>query len=164
MEFPCIGTKEGKLSFGPVIRARVTTYLQNHGPIRMMLTPVLVESNKMRRWYEGGLVRLICYYQEGMDHNNPDHRLKVREWLKLEFNSEIVEINGKTQRIAKSTKGRATFNPFVERVQDWFVENYDPPQQAMDPERFKEWRDTVYSFEGGPSNYIDYLKSIGILK
>ncbi len=65
--------------------------------------------------------------------------------------------------VAKSTKGRAALNPFVERVLDWMNDNYAPPAEALDPERFKVWRDTIFSF-GGPATYIDYNIETGILR
>jgi hypothetical protein len=45
---------------------------------------------------------------------------------------------------------------------DWLVENYQPPAQALDVEEFKNWRDTIFP-SGGPDNYIDYLREIGVL-
>jgi hypothetical protein len=87
----------------------------------------------------------------------------VREWLKEEFNSELVIVAGKAHRVAKSTKGRETLGAFLERVADWLVENYQPPAQALDPEAFKHLRDTIF-MSGGPDNYIDYLRECGILK
>lgn len=157
------GEADGRITLGPIIKADFRQYLKDNGPCEIKICAVLPESNKMRRWYEGGLVPLIAFYQEGMDHNKSEDRLKVREWLKMEFNGEMVEVAGKAQLIARSTKGRAVFNPFVERVQDWFLENYDPPLEAMDPKKWKHWRDTVFPY-GGPRTYIDYLIEIGVLK
>ncbi|TXH55600.1 MAG: hypothetical protein E6Q97_08505 [Desulfurellales bacterium] len=107
---------------------------------------------------------LIAYYSDNLDHHSAADRDKVREWLKLEFNAELVTINGVLHKIGKSTSGRNVFTPYVERVMDWFIPNYEPPQQAIDPEYFKHWRDTIRSFEDGPENYIDYLQQTGILK
>ncbi len=163
-EFECTGTKEGMLQFGPVGRASFKQYLHDNGPVRLTITVDLPESGKLRRYYEGAVVALVAYYQEGMDHHSSDDRRKVREWLKGEFNGEMVTVNGKVHTVAKSTKGRAVLAPFVERVIDWIEENYAPPAEALDPEKYKHWRDTVYSFEGGPDNYIDYLVSIKLLK
>ena len=54
-------------------------------------------------------------------------------------------------------------NEFVGRVMGWLNEDYAPPPEAIDPERFKHWRDTVFPY-GGPDTYIDYLVSLNILK
>jgi hypothetical protein len=35
--------------------------------------------------------------------------------------------------------------------------------QALDPERFKVWRDPIFP-NGGPSDYISYLREVGVLK
>ncbi len=80
-----------------------------------------------------------------------------------EMNGEMVAISGKTHVVAKSTRGRVALNPFVERVIDWLAENYAPPAEALDPERYKTWRDTIFP-HGGPDNYIDYLQEINLLK
>jgi hypothetical protein len=75
----------------------------------------------------------------------------------------MVRIGDSVHLVAKSTKGRAVLNPFVERVLDWMQENYAPPAEALDPERFKTWRDTIFPF-GGPDNFIDYNIETGILR
>ena len=80
----------------------------------------------------------------------------MREWLKLEFNSEMVRVNGFGNRIAKSTKGRDALQPFLERVIEWLQENYAPPPEAINPEEYKVWHDTIFPY-GGADNYIDYL-------
>jgi hypothetical protein len=123
---------------------------------------VLPESDKQRRYFEGAIVPLIAWYQEGFDHRSSEDCRRVREWLKEEFHAEQVIIAGKPHRIAKSTKGRDALQPFLERVMDWLIENYQPPVQARDVEEFRHWRDTVFAF-GGPDNFIDYLKSLNVL-
>jgi hypothetical protein len=81
---------------------------------------------------------------------------------KEEFNGEMVVICGKAYLIAKSTKGREALQAFLERVTVWLVENYSPSAEALNPESFKEWRDTIFP-NCGPDNYIDYLRECGIL-
>ncbi len=163
MQWHATGNSDGTLTLSPNVKASFRDYLKENGPCRILITHELPESNKMRGWFEGAFVPLIAFYQEGMDHRDPDDRLKVREWLKVEFNGSLVVIDGKQLKVGRTTKGRAVFNPYVERVMDWFVPNYNPPQEAIDPEYFKVWRDTIRSF-GGPDNYIDYLVETGILQ
>ena len=163
MEFQCRGTIEGTLDFGPYNRAKFQEFLKAHPGIRLKITAELPESGRLRRYFEGALVPLIAFYQEGMDHRDSDDRRKIREWLKREFNGEMVQVAGKMVVVAKSTRGRAALNHFVERVIDWLNENYSPPAEALDPEKYKEWRDTIFP-DGGPDNYIDYLVEIGILR
>jgi hypothetical protein len=161
MEFICRPDGHG-LNLGQRNTAIFLAFVRDNPRVPWKLSPVLPESNKQRRYLEGAIIPLITYYQDGLDHRNADDCRKVREWLKEEFNGELVEIGGKAHRIAKSTKGREALVAFLERVVDWLVENYQPPAQALDPESFKEWRDTIFP-SGGPDNYIDYLKAQKII-
>jgi len=162
MEFEARGLKDGTLEFGQYGRGRFRQYLAQNGPIRLKITPELPESGKLRRYFEGCLVPLVAYYSENMDHRNGEDRRKIREWLKAEFNGEMVDIGGRAQIVAKSTKGWPVLNPFVERVVDWLKENYDPPAEALDPAKYKHWRNAVWP-AGGPDTFIDYLVALKIL-
>src|SRR5947209_5576105 len=144
MEFQLRGMPDGQLSFGVHGREKLRLFLRNypHG-VPMTLTASLPESSKLRRFYEGAVIPLATFYQEGMNHHDPDDRRKMREWLKQEFNGEIILVDGKRHRVAKSSKGRDALNPLVERVINWLQDNYDPPPQALDPQAYKDWRDTV---------------------
>jgi hypothetical protein len=163
MEFQCQGTADGRLDFGPYNRAKFQQFLQEHPGIRLKITAELPESGKLRRFYEGAVVPLLCFYDEKLDHRSNEDRQTMREVLKQEFNGQMVQIGGKMHVVGKSTKGRAILNPFVERVIDWLTENYAPPAEALDPEKYKEWRDTIFP-DGGPDNYIDYLQEVGLLR
>src|SRR3990167_5491906 len=145
-------------------RANFKKFLQENKGARVKLELMLPESRKQRGYLEGCVVSLIAFYQEGMDHRNPNDLRKVREWLHQEFNSELVVVAGKIKTVGKSTKGRKELNAFLERVMDWLVEQYAPPAEAIDPGKYKLWRDTVFPFEQGPDNYIDYLQECGILR
>jgi hypothetical protein len=164
MHFPATGDRDGKLTLSAYTKEKLRIFLAENGPIRMTITADLPESDSLRRWYEGALVPLVCFYQEGMDHRNSADRANVREWLKTEFNGDIVVIQGKAQRIARSTKGRAVLGPFIERVKDWLEENYAPPAEALDAKEWKTWRNTIYPTPGTPDTYIDYLAERGILR
>lgn len=61
----------------------------------------------------------------------------MREWLKAEFNGELVVIDDKMHRIGKSTKGREALNAFLERVIGWLIDNYAPPAEALDAKSSK---------------------------
>jgi hypothetical protein len=121
MDFECRGTAAGTLDFGPYNRGKFMQFLKEHPGIRLKITAELPESGRLRRYYEGAVVPLIIFYQEGLDHRDGEHRRKVREWLKQEFNG------------------------------------------ALDPEKYKYWRDTVFP-NGGPATYIDYLVETGLLR
>jgi len=107
MEFQCRGHADGTLEFGAYGRVQFKEFLRKNGPLRLHITPELPESGKLRRFYEGAVVPLIAFYQEGMDHRSGDDRRSIREWLKEEFNGEMVVIGGKTHIVGKTTKGRA---------------------------------------------------------
>lgn len=163
MEFQCRGTPDGGLQFGPDNRRRFKAFLAANPGIRLKITAQLPESRKMRGFLEGGIIPLIAYYQEGMNHRNPDDCARIREWLKEEHNGELVDIGGVVHKIGKTTKGREALTAFLERVMDWLIENYQPPKEAIDPENHKHWRDTIFPIKGA-DNYIDYLAETGILK
>jgi hypothetical protein len=161
MEFICRPDGHG-LNLGERNTALFMAFVRDNPRVPWRLTPVLPESNKQRGFLEGGVLALIAYYQDGLDHTNSDDVRKVRDWMKEEFSSEWVELGGKSHLVPKSTKGRDALQPFLEKVLGWLMDNYAPPAEAIDPAKFKHWRDTVFPY-GGPDNYIDYLVSLHIL-
>lgn len=154
--------KNGGLNMGSDYnRANFRKWLQNHDGARVEFHLVLPESRKLRGYFEGAIVPLFCFYQEGMNHLNQGDLEKCREWLKIEYNGEIVVIKGKAHKMSKSTKGRE-LAPFVERVLDGLGEQ-GYPVDVLIPDEYKKWRDTIFPY-GGPENYIDYLLSIGKIR
>lgn len=129
--------------------------------MRLRIEPLLPESKKQRGFFEGGVVPLICFYQEGMDHHSSDDIQQVREWLKIEFNSEMVVINGKANKVGKSTK-RELNKGFLEAVIDWMTDQ-GYQTELLNPKEYKYWRDKIFPV-GGVDNYIDYLLELGKLK
>jgi hypothetical protein len=159
MEFLARITQHRGLDFGDRNAAIFRRYMAENPGIVLKITPVLPESGKQRRFLEGAVIPLVTFYQEGMDHHDGNDRHRVREWLKEELNGEMVELGGKVHRIAKTTKGRDQLQPFLERVLAWVMENYEPPPEALNPEAYRVWRDTIFPY-GGPDNYIDYLRDV----
>lgn len=155
--------QNGQMKLSPYEGAKFRMFMKENEGARLTIAPVLPESNKLRRYLEGAVIPLVAFYQEGMDHRNGEDCRRVREWLKAEFNGEMVSIAGKVRLVAKTTKGRESLNPFVDRVIEWLVENYRPPMEALDPEKYKYWKDTLYPY-GGPPNYIDYLVETRLLR
>ena len=129
---------------------------------RVEIVPILPESGKQRRWFEGAVVPLITYYQEGYDHHATEDKRMVREWLKVEFNGDFMDIKGIVHKVAKSTKNKLN-EGFLERVLEWIQENYAPPAEALSPAKYKHWRDVVFPSGEGHDNYIDYLIELKIL-
>lgn len=161
MEFSCFGTQEGNLDFGYYGKENLRRYTLENPGVRFRITPILPESGKLRGYFEGCLVPLITVYQDGLDHRRSEDCDKVRE--KAEFNSEFVNIAGRSVRVGKSTKGREVLKHVVEKTQECLIDNYAPPVEAMDSESWKRWRSSVAPF-GGPDHFIDYLVELSILK
>lgn len=153
---------DGGLEFGSYTKMHLKKFIKENPNMPFELKPQFPESTKQRGYFEGGICPLVAFYQEGMEHRNSKDVERVREWLKIEFNGEIINFRGKTHRIAKSTKNRLN-QGFLERVVDYIIENYAPPMEALDPEKYKHWRDAVYPY-GGADNYIDYLVELNIIK
>lgn len=162
MQFVGRFSKDGGMDFSDFTRAKLKSFIRENPGMTFELKPRLPESAKQRGWFEGALCPLVAFYQAGMDHHDSKDREKVREWLKIEFNGDLVAIGGKTHKVAQSTKNRLNLG-FLERVTDWLIENYAPPIEAMDPKAWKHWHDAVFPY-GGPDNYIDYLLERKILK
>jgi hypothetical protein len=161
MEFLFRATRDAGMDFGERNRVLFQQCLKANPGVLFKITPMLPESNKQRRYFEGAILPLIVYYQGGMDHRSADDRASVREWLKTEFNGHTILIAGEAHKVGKSTRGREVLNRFLENVVGWLQDNYAPPAQALEPASFKAWRDTVMD---GPDNYIDYLVAQGVLK
>lgn len=152
---------DGGLEFGLYTKANLKKFIKENPGMPFELKPLLPESEDQRGFFEGAICTLVAFYQRGMDYHNYKDVKKVREWLKIEFNGEMIEIGGKVHSIAQSTKNKLN-DGFLERVQDWLQENYAPPEEALDTAKYKYWKDVIFS-SGGPDNYIDYLREIGIL-
>jgi hypothetical protein len=167
MEFTCRVSPDGGMEFGDRNRVYFKQYLKANPGAVLRITPVFPESNKQRAFLEGAVIPLVTFYQQGMDYRKCDDNRKVREWLKQEFNGELVWIKtkvGKTEahKIGRSTKGRDVLQPFLERVVLWLIENYDPPAVALDPNEYKRWRDTIFP-TGECDHYLEYLNAMGVL-
>jgi hypothetical protein len=161
MEFICRPDGHG-LNLGQRNTAAFLAFVRDNPWVPWRLAPILPESNKQRGYLEGAVIPLVAYYAENYDHRNSADLREVREWLKMEFNSTSVVVNGQVHQVAKSTKGRDALQPFLERVVGWLQDNYVPPPEALNPESYKVWRDTIFP-NGGPSNYIDYMVECGVL-
>lgn len=154
-------SKDGGMEFGPIIKMKLKQFIIDNPGMPFELKPLFPESLRQRGYFEGAICPLIAFYQEGMDYHNSKCLKEVREWLKLEFNGKYVTIGTVVHKIGQSTKEKLN-DGFLERVTDYVIENFSPPIEALNPESYKNWRDTVYP-DGGPDNYIDYLVSLNLL-
>lgn len=143
---------------------RVIQYVRENPNCIFSLEPVLPESRKQRRYFEGALVSMFVFYNGG-DYHDPKVLADAREDLKREFWSELRTnwITGTVEKRAKSTKGSKALNAITELVYAYLVENYAVPEQALNPATYKNWRDVELT-KGAPVNYIDYLLALKIIK
>lgn len=157
-------SEDGGLNFGAYTKIDLKKFAKENPNMPFELKPLLPESEDQRGFFEGGICPLIAFYQENMDYRSSKDQKKVREWLKIEFNSDLVSLSGKTHKIAKSTKNKLN-DGFLERVIEWVDENYKPPQEVFDTSFYKNWRDKLRPLgETKTENYIDYLLEIKRLK
>jgi len=155
-------SKDGKFSMGTEHNAiRFREFLKKNPNMRFKIDPLTPESNKQRAFFEGAVIPLITYYQEGFDYNSYEDCKTVRDWLKTELNGEFKVIAGHSVKVAKSTKGELN-KGFLERVLDWMQDNGYQTELLL-PEDYKKWRDEIFPW-GGPENYIDYLLETKKLK
>lgn len=161
MTFTATAHGEGLKLTNETVRGSFKRFLKENQGIRIRLEPIMPESKNQRGFFEGAIVPLFCFYQEGMDYHNGDDLRKVRGWLKMEYNSEYALINGKAHKVEKSTRGELN-RGFLLRVMDGMADN-GYQVEVLNPEDFKKWKKDVRP-HGGPDNYIDYLLDIGKLK
>ncbi len=154
-------SKDGRLSLGSAYnRQRFQQFLTENPNARLKIEPLLPESIKQRGFFEGAVVPLIAYYQEDLDHRNDEDCSRVREWLKIEFNPQMVVIDDKVHKVPGSTKGKLQ-EGFLEKVMDWMTDQ-GYKVELLNPDDYKDWRDRIFP-HGGPDNYIDYLAELNRL-
>lgn len=154
--------KDGGLDLADITRVKLREFAKANPGMPFELKPLFPESIKQRKYFEGCLCQLLTFYQEGLDHRNYKDVDKVREWLKIEFNAEIVIIGNKPHKVAKSTKNLLN-QGFLERVMEYILENYSPPMEVVDPKKYQDWKDRIFP-KGGADNYIDYLAELNLIK
>jgi len=162
MKFYAIA-QQGRLNMNEHTKKMFIDFLRENEDVRMEIKSLTPESTRMRGFFEGGVLPFITFFQEGMNHGNYKDIHKVREWLKTEFNGDIVILGGKQHRVTKSTKG--LLKEFIERVMDWMGEQ-GYPIELLNPDDYKRWRDEIFPTGeiDSPDSYIDFLISIGKLK
>lgn len=160
MKFPAY-IDNGKLKMSNFYASKFAEDIAKNPKARYEVVRLTPESRNMRRYFEGCLVPLVTFYQDNLDYRNSKDRDKVRGWLKQEFIGESVAVNGIIKKVAISSKGE--LKKLVEATMDWLIENYAPPQEAVSPSHYSDWRDTIYP-NGGPDTYIGFLVETGVLK
>lgn len=156
MNFTARSNSQGVMEMNDYTRSLLRQYCKKHPNTPFEIKPRLPESNKLRGYFEGCLVSLMTFYQEHLDHHRTEDKEKVRNWIKEEFNADFVEVDGKAHKVGMSTKGRDVLNRVSIEVQQYLMEQHATPEEAMDPKKYKYWRDAVFPYSG-PDNWIDYL-------
>ena len=128
--------------------------LENEGA-RYIVERITPESTRMRAYFEGAVIPLFVYL-DGNDYKDPEVIHYYREnYIKPEFNGEMVVIRGKPVKVGKSTKGE--LRELIDKLIDWMEEQYGIDRlQCLQPEDYKVFRDTIYPFTEYES-YVDYL-------
>lgn len=133
--------------------------LKKHPGHKYRIERITPESKNQRGFFEGAVVPLETFFQEGMDHRNWEDCRRVREWLKLEFHAEMVTVNGKVKRVAKSTKNELN-KGIIEKIIEYQIDQHGiNPDEVLNPKNYKIWRDTIFPY-GGPDNWIDYCVNL----
>lgn len=153
--------KDGKLTFSnPQKRASLARFLVEYSGVALVITALLPESTKQRRFYHGAVLPLWAYLND-LDYHNHDVLNWLHEQAKEEFNGKFVVLDGKSKKMGQSTKGN--LNAFCERVIDHLEAQYGVDRsKLLEPKNYKHWNNTIRPY-GGPDNYIDYLLEIRLL-
>lgn len=155
--------RNGKLDIGEYNRRLLNDFLkdpENDGTI-IEIKSRTPESRQLRCFLEGAVIPFVTYFQEKMDHRNPKDVEKTRDWLKQEFNSEMVTIGGKSRVVAGSTVGKA--RDFTEKILTW-CEEQGYPTELLNTEEYKKWSEEIYPWSDGADNYLSYLEEIKRLR
>lgn len=158
----CLANADGTLAMTDYQDATKREFARKNAGkrVRLTLTPFTPESSEQRGFYHGGVLALWAHL-DGKDYRKSSIIDAYHEVAKLEFNPEIVIVNGQARKIGKSTK--RVLNSHIEKVIDYLVENYGiNPEEVLNPSVYKDWAARIYPF-GGPDNFISYLISISKL-
>jgi hypothetical protein len=161
-EWNITGHPDGTITLGRV-KPAIQEYLRKYDhPIRLTLQHDAPESGAMRRYYHGAVIPLWVYL-DGKDHRSAEVRRDYTELAKIEFNGQILYVNGQERRIGRSTKGSAILGPHLETVIAYLEENYAIDRtRCLDPEHYKTFISTIY-MHGKYDTYIDFLLAEGRL-
>lgn len=153
---------KGKLEFSEYTRKAFNDFLVKNVGMRIEIRAMLPESKNQRAFYHGAVVPLFAYLND-LDYRDHDTLEKVHKWLSMEFNGEVLVMQGKVKKIPQTTKGKLR-DGYLEAVIDNMAEHYAiDPMVSLNPETYKKWRDEVFPFSD-IDNFIDYMKKAGIIK
>ncbi len=149
---------DGALEMSDYQRLTMRQYIKDNAGSRMRLTidKETPESNKQRAFYHGAIIPLWAYYN-GQDYKDSHVLAQLHEVAKLEFNPEVIFVDGRERKIGKTSKGKLN-EGYLERIIDYLTEQYAvDPSKELNPDTYKHWRDTIYPFDTKYDTFIEYL-------
>lgn len=152
----------GKIEWAPQSRVLLDEDVREHSGAVYEVKRRTKESKDMRNFFEGGLVPLYLFFT-GRNWRDTNFHDDAREEIKRGFNGEMRKnpLTGKWETFGKTSIGE--LQRIIHELEDWLVENYQMPDEAVDTKKYENWRDTIFP-RSGPDNWIDYLLTTGTLK
>lgn len=144
----------GKLEFGEG-RERLMKFMEKNDRLRFELVPLLPESRQQRKFYHAAVLALWAYC-DGKDYKDDEVLAQMHDVAKMEFNPEIINVNGKVYKIGKTTKGKLR-DGFIDKIIDYLEENYGIDRmKVLNPKDYEYFRDAIFP-TSHYETYIDYL-------
>lgn len=156
-KFSFVATKDGGMDFG-THREKLKRDLKSNPGAKYVVERETPESSRQRRFYHGAVIPLWAYL-DGNDYTDSAVLEKYHQYAKEEFNGEVIVMDGKTQRIGKSTRGSLN-SGFLERLIRHLEEQYQVDRtQCLNHKDYKYYRDVLLMDSEYPT-YIDYLVAL----
>lgn len=147
--------KKGGFDFGRG-RDRLLQHVEKNIGKRFVLMDYLPESKNQRRFFHGAVLALWAYL-DGNDYKNPAILDQYFQHAKLEFNPQMITIQGKLNKVGGSSKGKLGHEGLIEKVIENLVDNYGiDPSKCLNPEIYKYFKDKIYA-NWEYDTFIDYL-------
>lgn len=145
-------------------RDRVLDHCKHSAGQRFILSDLLPESSKQRKFFEGAVIPLWVYL-DGQDYKSSKLQSQYHEYVKLEFNPEFVKIAGKSHKVGGTTKGKLNGDDgVIDRVIDFLEEQYGIDRtKVLNPKDYKNFKDKIF-MNGKFEDYIDYLRQLKKLR
>lgn len=136
--------KNRQIRFGSLIAEQ--RFFENAEGKYLIISTDDATSAEKRRFFEGCLVPVVFYAHP---HSGWRTFEDAREALKLEFlpRKKVKTLSGMSVEITISTTRLTNdqFGHLLDAVVHWLTENKLVPEEAIDPENYKRWRDAAPS-------------------
>lgn len=155
---------DGGLNMTDYQRATLKQFIKDNAGkrLRLVIDKLVPESRNQRKFYHGAVLCLWAYL-DGNDYKSAEIMAHYHEIAKREFNTTLININGKNEKVGKSTKGDLN-DGYLERIIDYLQKEYGiEPAKVLNPETYKKFRDQI-NLTGTYDTFIDYMRDLKILK